>query len=139
MNGNANELKSQLLGREMAFLRRCLDFLRSEVEECAREIHEVEKERAAVEAKQTLINARPSSAVAQSDWFDKLSDDAFLRLADLVRTPRRRNAQGLLPFSSSTLWHMVADGRFPKPVKLSEGVTAWRVRDIRAWLCTRRD
>jgi len=40
----------------------------------------------------------------------------------------------IAPVSSSTLWRWVASGRFPKPVKLSERVTAWRCEDIRAWL-----
>jgi hypothetical protein len=33
---------------------------------------------------------------------------------------------------------MVAAKRFPAPVKLSEGVTAWRVEDIRAWMTERK-
>jgi hypothetical protein len=39
-----------------------------------------------------------------------------------------------VPFSSATLWRRVKAGTFPKPVKLSERVTAWRVEDIRQWL-----
>jgi len=41
---------------------------------------------------------------------------------------------GIIPFSPTTLWRKVAAGVFPKPVKLSAGVTAWRVEDIRAWM-----
>ena len=33
-----------------------------------------------------------------------------------------------------TLWRRVKAGTFPKPVKLSERVTAWRVEDVRQWL-----
>ena len=40
----------------------------------------------------------------------------------------------IIPFSATTLWRKVAAGLFPKPVKLSEGVTAWKVEDIRAWM-----
>jgi len=39
----------------------------------------------------------------------------------------------LVPFSSATLWRKVASGDFPKPVKLSDRVTGWRVEDVRDW------
>ena len=41
---------------------------------------------------------------------------------------------GIIPFSAATLWRKVATGKFPAPVKLSAGVTAWRVEAVRAWL-----
>lgn len=40
----------------------------------------------------------------------------------------------IFPFSHSTLWRHVKDGRFPKPIKLSPRVTAWRAQDIQAHL-----
>jgi prophage regulatory protein len=36
-----------------------------------------------------------------------------------------------VPVSRSTWWAGVKDGRFPKPFKLSERITVWRVSDIR--------
>ena len=39
-----------------------------------------------------------------------------------------------VPFSHSTLWRRVRAGTFPTPVKLSEGVTAWRAEEILAWI-----
>lgn len=41
---------------------------------------------------------------------------------------------GLLGISRSTLWRLVAAHQFPEPIKLSAGVTAWRVDDVREWL-----
>ena len=41
---------------------------------------------------------------------------------------------GRLPVSRSTIWRWVAEGRFPKPVKLSARVSAWRVQDIEDWM-----
>lgn len=35
------------------------------------------------------------------------------------------------PVGKSTWWAMVRDGRAPRPVKLSERCSAWRVEDIR--------
>lgn len=59
--------------------------------------------------------------------FDTLPDDAFLRLKSL---------QGweITPFSKATLWRKVKEGSFPSPIKLSDQITVWRVRDIRSWL-----
>lgn len=67
--------------------------------------------------------------------FDRLPDSAFLRLNQLV-LPRRSpsNTFAILPFSAATVWRKVAVGTFPSPVKLSEGMTAWMVGDVRSWL-----
>jgi hypothetical protein len=43
----------------------------------------------------------------------------------------------IIPFSSATLWRKVKSGEFPKPIKLSERVTAWKVEDVRAWMQAR--
>jgi predicted DNA-binding transcriptional regulator AlpA len=40
----------------------------------------------------------------------------------------------ILPVAHSTLWRMVGDGRFPKPLKLSERVTVWRAEEVFAWV-----
>ncbi|NMM76081.1 transcriptional regulator [Rhodococcus sp. SRB_17] len=66
--------------------------------------------------------------------FDHLPDSALLREADLVRSPKRPHATPPLPFSAPTLWRMAKAGTFPKPIKLSQRVTAWKVGDVRAWI-----
>jgi prophage regulatory protein len=58
--------------------------------------------------------------------FDSLPDSGFIRQAQLIPT--------VVPFSSATLWRKCKADQFPKPVKLSERVTAWRVGDIRKFL-----
>lgn len=60
----------------------------------------------------------------------------YVRQTDLVGRPQK-GVRGLIPFSPATLWRMVADGKFPKPVKLSPRCTAWRVEDIREWMGAR--
>ncbi|MCU6498916.1 AlpA family phage regulatory protein [Rugamonas sp. A1-17] len=37
-------------------------------------------------------------------------------------------------FSATTLWRKCRSGQFPKPVRLSANVSAWRVEDVRAWV-----
>ena len=66
------------------------------------------------------------------DWFESLPNDAFVREDQIVASPKNKNP--LLPVSSSTWWRMVRAGKVPKPIKLSAGVTAWRVGDLRSWL-----
>ena len=58
--------------------------------------------------------------------FEQLPDNAYIRLRQLVGT--------VLPFSSATVWRFCRTGAFPPPVRLSAGITAWRVGDIRQWL-----
>lgn len=64
--------------------------------------------------------------------FHQLPDEAFVREWQLIRS--ERCPSGPLPFSTPTLWRRVRDGSFPRPVKLSSRVTAWRVGDVRRWL-----
>lgn len=52
-----------------------------------------------------------------------LPETGFVRLPTILK---------VFPVSRSTWWAGVKDGRFPKPVKLSEKITAWRVEDIHA-------
>lgn len=60
-------------------------------------------------------------------YFDALPNDGFLRVWQLKDC-------GIIPFSNATLWRRVENGSFPRPIKLSPAVTAWRVSDLRAWL-----
>lgn len=66
--------------------------------------------------------------------FDELPDSAFIRESQLVRSPKRPETATPLPFSGPTLWRKVSAGTFPKPVKLGDRITAWKVQEVRAWL-----
>ena len=57
---------------------------------------------------------------------DGFSDDAFVRLNQLIDLH-------VIPFSASTYWRKVKQGKFPTPEKISEQITASRVKDIREW------
>lgn len=59
--------------------------------------------------------------------FEQLPDTALIRL-DVVLA--------VFPVSRSTWWSGCASGRYPKPVKLGERTTAWRVGDIRHLLAS---
>lgn len=56
-----------------------------------------------------------------------LPETGFVRQPQVLR---------LVPVSKSTLWRRVRAKTFPAPVKLSPGVTAWRVEEVRRWILT---
>ena len=66
--------------------------------------------------------------------FESLPESGFVRESQLVQNPKRPIPNPLLPFSSSTLWREVKKKNFPAPVKLTSGVTAWCVKDVRRYL-----
>ena len=77
-------------------------------------------------------------ATPQPSVFDAMPDGAYIREAQLVPSPKRPDLATPLPFSAPTLWRKVREGTFPKPVKLSDRVTAWNVGTVRAWLATQQ-
>lgn len=58
----------------------------------------------------------------------------YVRLAQLVLDPKQPDRPAVVPISRATLWRWVKSGAFPRPIKLSNRVTAWRSDDIKKWL-----
>ena len=58
----------------------------------------------------------------------QLPETGYLRLRQIIGD---KNTPPLIPVSKSTWWAGVKSGRYPKPVKLSVRITAWKVEDIR--------
>lgn len=75
-----------------------------------------------------------AKATIHTSVFDALPDSAFIRESQLVQSPKRPDHPAPLPFSAPTLWRKVKAGTFPKPIKLSERVTCWKVSEVRAWM-----
>ena len=75
-----------------------------------------------------------AKATVHQSVFDALPDSAYIRESQLVQSPKRPDTPAPLPFSAPTLWRKVKAGTFPKPIKLSERVTAWNVGTVRAWM-----
>lgn len=71
--------------------------------------------------------------------FDALPNSAFIRVAQLVQSPKRPNAPAPLPFSAPTLWRKVKARTFPAPCRISERVTAWKVGDVREWIAAQTE
>ena len=75
------------------------------------------------------MNQSLKSCVNQyhTESFNELPAYALVRQKDLQQLR-------VICFSAPTLWRMVAAGTFPKPIKISAQITAWRVCEVRDWL-----
>lgn len=63
---------------------------------------------------------------------NQLPETGYLRLTQIIGNSNAiPPTPPLFPVGKSTWWAGVKDGRYPKPVKISERCTAWRVEDIR--------
>jgi len=56
------------------------------------------------------------------NYITQLPETGFLRLPQVLE---------FIPVSKTAWYDGIADARYPKPVKLSERTSAWRVEDIR--------
>jgi len=56
----------------------------------------------------------------------------------LVKYIRWNDLKEYLPFSKSTIYSMIKEGRFPAPIKLSVRVSAWSLEDVNEWLENRK-
>lgn len=85
-----------------------------------------------------------------------MQSEIHLRLKDLVSTPAQPEKihvyksglskgmtkkirahparRGLIGVGKTTLWRWVKEGVFPQPIRLSDGVTVWRLSDVQKWL-----
>jgi prophage regulatory protein len=61
--------------------------------------------------------------------FDALPDVALIQIRPLLNYK-------VVPYSATTIWRLCRDGKFPRPIKISSGITAWKVGDIREYLKT---
>ena len=59
--------------------------------------------------------------------YSALPQTGFVRLPIIL---------SVFPVSRSAFWAGVKSGKYPKPVKLSERTTAWKVEDIRALIAS---
>jgi prophage regulatory protein len=69
----------------------------------------------------------PPSRKIRKDLPPELLEDGLLRKAQVL---------AVIPVGERSWDRGVAEGRFPKPVRLSARIRAWRVADIRAWLAS---
>ena len=51
----------------------------------------------------------------------------------LPKILRRKDIENQFGLSRSTIYAMIANGRFPKPVKLGHRAVGWRSDDLQTW------
>jgi len=64
-----------------------------------------------------------------------LPSTGFVRIGQLLGNPNTNPpTPPIIPVSKSAWWAGIKTGKFPKPVKLGERCTAWKVEEIRAYI-----
>ena len=51
-----------------------------------------------------------------------------------INVLRRKQLENQLNLSRSSIYKMIADGTFPKPIKLGRRAVGWRAEDVQEWL-----
>lgn len=54
------------------------------------------------------------------------------------RVLRRKDVESFVGLSRSTIYAMMAEGAFPRPIKLGARAVGWQETDIVAWLESRK-
>ena len=55
------------------------------------------------------------------------------------RLLRRQQVEEIAGIKRSSIYRLMDDGEFPRPVKVGPAAVRWRESDIRAWLDSRPD
>jgi len=66
---------------------------------------------------------------------NQLPEAGFLRIWQIVGN-KKTNTPALIPISRTSFLNGVKSGKYPKPVKLGERTTAWKIEDIRALIAS---
>ena len=82
-----------------------------------------------------MTNVQPVLASTGTDTTStkasQLPPTGFLRLKQITGDPKAKSpVLPIIPISSAAWWAGVKSGIYPKPHKLSQRTTAWRVEDI---------
>ena len=63
---------------------------------------------------------------------NQLPETGFLRLKQILGNKKANPPiPPLIPVGKTSWWEGIRKGKFPKPIKLTKRITAWRVEDIR--------
>lgn len=64
---------------------------------------------------------------------NRIPDFGYVRLKQILGDRKTDPpTPPIIPVSRATWYQGIKDGRFPKPIKLGERISVWRVEDIRA-------
>ena len=57
--------------------------------------------------------------------------------AEPTKILRRKEVQAATGLSRSSIYQMMNEGRFPRPIRLGLAAVGWRLADLEAWLASR--
>jgi prophage regulatory protein len=80
------------------------------------------------------MKTEPKKRFAAEPQHEQLDSDLRRALADPLRMLRAKTLAKLLDVHLITIWHWSAEGKLPRPIKISAGTTVWRAGDIQRWL-----
>ena len=60
-----------------------------------------------------------------------LPQTGYVRLTQIIGD-KKAGIPALIPIARSSWWNGIAEGRYPKGVKIAPHTTAWKIEDIRA-------
>lgn len=64
-----------------------------------------------------------------------IPETGYMRLRQIIGDAKASPViPPVIPVSRTTWWNGVKTGKFPAPVKLGPGITAWRAEDIREYI-----
>ena len=82
------------------------------------------------------LRKKPKAPKISRKSYD-LPEKGFVRIWQIVGNPKATPPiAGIIPVSRTTWLNGCKSGKYPKPIKLGERTTAWRVSDILALLET---
>ena len=88
-----------------------------------------------INATDGLSRKKPAPKISRKSY--DLPEKGFIRIWQIVGNPKATPPiAGIIPVSRTTWLNGCKSGKYPKPIKLGERTTAWRVSDIRALLET---
>ncbi|MDP2903609.1 MAG: AlpA family phage regulatory protein [Methylovulum sp.] len=80
-----------------------------------------------------LSRKKPAPKVSGKSY--SLPEKGFVRIWQIVGNPKTKPPiPGIIPVSRTTWLNGCKSGKYPRPIKLGERTTAWRVSDIKALL-----
>jgi prophage regulatory protein len=67
----------------------------------------------------------------------KLNDDGSRRLSSALRAIKRKQVEERTGSTRSTLYRWIANGTFPRPIRLGSRSVAWLEHEVGDWLAQR--
>jgi prophage regulatory protein len=69
-------------------------------------------------------------------WILSNEPEVARGISKLLRFP---GVQQRVPYSHSTIYQLMGQGKFPKPIRLGARAVAWRESDIDEWIASRSE